>query len=42
VDRPSYDALVQSQLETARAKSTGTPEEQLAGLLHAGDTWTIV
>ncbi|BCB85425.1 2-oxoacid:ferredoxin oxidoreductase subunit beta [Phytohabitans suffuscus] len=41
VSRPSYDNLVQSQLEAARAKATGTPEEQLAGLLTSGDTWTI-
>jgi 2-oxoglutarate ferredoxin oxidoreductase subunit beta len=42
VSRPSYDNLVQSQLETATAKATGTPEEQLAGLLTSGDTWTII
>ena len=43
VDRPSYDELVQGQLETAKAKANGgTPEEQLAGLLTSGDTWTIL
>ncbi|SNT61452.1 2-oxoglutarate ferredoxin oxidoreductase subunit beta [Asanoa hainanensis] len=42
VDRPSYDELVVSQVETAKAKATGTPEDQLAGLLTAGDTWTIL
>ncbi|GAB3144306.1 2-oxoacid:ferredoxin oxidoreductase subunit beta [Micromonospora sonneratiae] len=41
VERPSYDEVVQSQVETAKAKATGTPEEQLAGLLASGDTWTI-
>jgi 2-oxoglutarate ferredoxin oxidoreductase subunit beta len=42
VSRPSYDNLVQSQLEAAKAKVTGTPEEQLASLLTSGDTWTII
>lgn len=42
VSRPSYDDLVQAQLEAAKAKATGTPEEQLAGLLASGDTWTII
>jgi 2-oxoglutarate ferredoxin oxidoreductase subunit beta len=41
VERPSYDGIVRAQLDTARAKSTGTPEEQLAALLSSGDTWTI-
>jgi 2-oxoglutarate ferredoxin oxidoreductase subunit beta len=42
VDRPSYDSLVQAQLEAAKAKITGTPEQELASLLTAGDTWTIL
>ncbi|MDG4833551.1 2-oxoacid:ferredoxin oxidoreductase subunit beta [Solwaraspora sp. WMMD1047] len=42
VDRPSYDSAIQAQLDAAKAKSTGTPEEQLAGLLNSGDTWTIL
>jgi 2-oxoglutarate/2-oxoacid ferredoxin oxidoreductase subunit beta len=44
VSRPSYDNLVQSQLEAAKAKASGsgTPDEQLAGLLTSGDTWTIL
>jgi 2-oxoglutarate ferredoxin oxidoreductase subunit beta len=42
VTRPTYDHLVQEQVESARAKATGTPEEQLAELLHSGDTWTIL
>jgi 2-oxoglutarate ferredoxin oxidoreductase subunit beta len=41
VQRPSYDRLVQDQLATARAKAAGSPEEELAALLGAGDTWTV-
>ncbi|MGW0431421.1 2-oxoacid:ferredoxin oxidoreductase subunit beta [Micromonospora sp. NPDC003197] len=41
VDRPTYDEVVQEQVETAKAKATGTPEELLTELLHSGDTWTI-
>ncbi|HEX5596783.1 MAG TPA: 2-oxoacid:ferredoxin oxidoreductase subunit beta [Micromonosporaceae bacterium] len=41
VDRPTYDSLVQEQLEAAQAKSSGSPEEQLAALLRSGDTWSI-
>jgi 2-oxoglutarate ferredoxin oxidoreductase subunit beta len=41
VERPSYDALVREQVEVAKAGSSGTAEEQLAGLLASGDTWTI-
>jgi 2-oxoglutarate ferredoxin oxidoreductase subunit beta len=42
VKRPSYDEIVQKQLVDARAKTSGTPEEMLDGLLHTGDTWTIL
>ncbi|MEV4538829.1 2-oxoacid:ferredoxin oxidoreductase subunit beta [Asanoa sp. NPDC049518] len=42
VERPSYDERVVEQVEAAKAKATGTPDEQLAGLLTAGDTWTIL
>ncbi|MBB5828960.1 2-oxoacid:ferredoxin oxidoreductase subunit beta [Micromonospora carbonacea] len=42
VDRPSYDSVVQAQVEEAKAKVTETPEQQLAGLLGSGDTWTIL
>jgi 2-oxoglutarate ferredoxin oxidoreductase subunit beta len=42
VDRPSYDSVVQAQLAEAKATVTETPEQQLAGLLNSGDTWTIV
>ncbi|MGW1450977.1 2-oxoacid:ferredoxin oxidoreductase subunit beta, partial [Micromonospora sp. NPDC002411] len=42
VDRPSYDSVVQGQLAAAKATVTETPEQQLAGLLGSGDTWTIL
>ncbi|AGL21145.1 2-oxoacid:ferredoxin oxidoreductase subunit beta [Actinoplanes sp. N902-109] len=42
VSRPSYDEIVQKQLEDAKAQATGTPEEMLSDLLSAGDTWTIL
>ncbi|MET7671834.1 2-oxoacid:ferredoxin oxidoreductase subunit beta, partial [Micromonospora luteifusca] len=42
VDRPSYDNVVQGQLAAAKATVTETPEQQLAGLLASGDTWTIL
>ncbi|HEX5543218.1 MAG TPA: 2-oxoacid:ferredoxin oxidoreductase subunit beta [Micromonospora sp.] len=41
VDRQTYDGLLQQQVQEARDGSTGSPEEQLATLLHSGDTWTI-
>src|SRR5690606_21164320 len=38
VDRPSYDQLLNEQIDTAvAAKGQGS----LAELLHSGDTWTI-
>ncbi|MER7443529.1 2-oxoacid:ferredoxin oxidoreductase subunit beta, partial [Micromonospora avicenniae] len=42
VERPSYDNVVRTQLDAARAEVTETPEQQLAGLLSSGDTWTIL
>jgi 2-oxoglutarate ferredoxin oxidoreductase subunit beta len=42
VRRPSYDEIVQKQLTDAKAKATGTPEEQLAELLSGDDMWTIL
>jgi 2-oxoglutarate ferredoxin oxidoreductase subunit beta len=42
VRRPTYDALVQKQLQDAKAQVTGTPDEMLDSLLNAADTWTIV
>ena len=38
VERPVYDRLMGEQLERAREEQG---EGDLAGLLHAGDTWTI-
>jgi 2-oxoglutarate ferredoxin oxidoreductase subunit beta len=42
VQRPSYDELVRDQVDTAKAKVTGTREQQLTSLLTSGDTWTIL
>ena len=42
VRRPSYDEIIQKQLSDAKAQATGTPDEMLAGLLSAADTWTIL
>ncbi|GAA0543283.1 2-oxoacid:ferredoxin oxidoreductase subunit beta [Paractinoplanes ferrugineus] len=42
VKRPTYDQLIQKQLEDAKAQVTGTPDEMLDQLLNAGDTWTIM
>jgi 2-oxoglutarate/2-oxoacid ferredoxin oxidoreductase subunit beta len=41
VQRHSYDELVKAQVDAARAKVSGTPDQELAKLLHSGDTWTI-
>jgi 2-oxoglutarate/2-oxoacid ferredoxin oxidoreductase subunit beta len=41
VNRPTYDRIVQEQVQTAKADLAGTPEEQLELLLNAGDTWSI-
>ena len=38
VERPVYDRLMDEQLDRAR---TDQGEGDLAGLLHAGDTWTV-
>jgi 2-oxoglutarate ferredoxin oxidoreductase subunit beta len=38
VDRPVYDDLMASQIETAKSERG---EGDLSALLHAGDTWTI-
>ncbi|MGA5303552.1 2-oxoacid:ferredoxin oxidoreductase subunit beta [Nucisporomicrobium flavum] len=42
VKRPTYDNLVQKQLQDAQAKAKGTQEQMLSDLLNAGDTWTIL
>ncbi|MFR9781027.1 2-oxoacid:ferredoxin oxidoreductase subunit beta, partial [Micromonospora sp. MS34] len=39
--RPTYDTAVQEQVTTAKTNLQETPEQQLAGLLASGDTWTI-
>jgi 2-oxoglutarate ferredoxin oxidoreductase subunit beta len=41
VDRPSYDTLVRTQVQTAREK-VADPEKELSSLLNTGDTWTIL
>ncbi len=41
VQRPSYDELVTAQVDAAKAKVSGTREQELAKLLSSGDTWTI-
>ena len=38
VERPSYDAMLAGQLETAKAR---TPGASLQGLLDSGDTWVV-
>jgi len=42
VQRPTYDDLARHQITTAHAATDGTPEERLARLLGAGDTWTVL
>ncbi|MCW2642180.1 MAG: 2-oxoacid:ferredoxin oxidoreductase subunit beta [Dactylosporangium sp.] len=42
VDRPVYDDLVRTQLGAAKAKVTGSAEDELSALLSSGDTWTIL
>ncbi|MEV8507401.1 2-oxoacid:ferredoxin oxidoreductase subunit beta [Actinoplanes sp. NPDC051475] len=42
VRRPSYDELIQKQLQDAKAEAAGKPEEMLGNLLNAADTWTIL
>jgi 2-oxoglutarate ferredoxin oxidoreductase subunit beta len=42
VTRSSYDSVVQEQVAAAKAAVDQTPEQQLAGLLSTGDTWTIL
>jgi 2-oxoglutarate/2-oxoacid ferredoxin oxidoreductase subunit beta len=42
VARNSYDTIVRDQLATARSTLAGDPEQELAALLGAGDTWTIL
>ncbi|WP_435770023.1 2-oxoacid:ferredoxin oxidoreductase subunit beta [Nocardioides sp. SYSU DS0651] len=41
VERATYDDQARAQVAAAQAKVTGTAEERLAGLIGAGDTWTV-
>ncbi|WGL54164.1 2-oxoacid:ferredoxin oxidoreductase subunit beta [Nocardioides sp. BP30] len=41
VQRPTYDDQARAQVADARAATDGAPEERLAALLNAGDTWTV-
>jgi 2-oxoglutarate ferredoxin oxidoreductase subunit beta len=41
VEHPTYDDLAREQIATARA-GEDDPQRALAGLLNAGDTWTVV
>ncbi|GGJ91862.1 2-oxoglutarate ferredoxin oxidoreductase subunit beta [Pilimelia anulata] len=41
VPRPTYDDTVRHQVDEARSRVTGSAEERLTALLHAGDTWTL-
>jgi len=40
VDRPCYDTLVRTQVDSAKA-TVSDPDAELASLLNTGDTWTI-
>jgi 2-oxoglutarate ferredoxin oxidoreductase subunit beta len=42
VQRPTYDDQAREQIATAQATTPAGPEERLAALLNAGDTWTVV
>ena len=42
VERPTYDDQARAQIATARDAASGDPATRLAGLISAGDTWTVV
>jgi len=45
VERPTYDDLARAQVATAQQPTEGdapAPEDRLAALLGAGDTWTVL
>lgn len=42
VERPTYDDQARAQITTAQGAATGDPSDRLAGLISAGDTWTVV
>jgi 2-oxoglutarate/2-oxoacid ferredoxin oxidoreductase subunit beta len=41
IEKPTYDGLINAQLDDARAKSPGD-EDALDSLLHGADTWTVL
>jgi 2-oxoglutarate ferredoxin oxidoreductase subunit beta len=42
VQRPTYDDQARAQIRTTADAAPGTPTDRLAGLIGAGDTWTVV
>ena len=42
IQRPTYDDQARAQIRTAADAAPGTPTDRLAGLIGAGDTWTVV
>ncbi|MEO5663342.1 MAG: 2-oxoacid:ferredoxin oxidoreductase subunit beta [Nocardioides sp.] len=42
VERPTYDDQARAQIATAQDAATGDPTTRLAGLINAGDTWTVI
>ncbi|MGH3332151.1 MAG: 2-oxoacid:ferredoxin oxidoreductase subunit beta, partial [Nocardioidaceae bacterium] len=42
VEQPTYDDLAREQVSTARQGTDSDASTALAGLLHSGDTWTVV
>ncbi|HET8716409.1 MAG TPA: 2-oxoacid:ferredoxin oxidoreductase subunit beta, partial [Nocardioidaceae bacterium] len=42
VEHPTYDDLAREQVATAQGDDTEDPATALGGLLHSGDTWTVV
>ena len=42
VERPTYDDLARTQIESAQDASPGEPHDRLAATISGGDTWTVV
>ena len=42
VERPTYDDQARAQVEASREGLTTTPQDRLAALIGAGDTWSVV
>ena len=42
VERPTYDDRARAQVEASREGLTTTPQDRLAALIGAGDTWSVV